>query len=110
MGTFYTFVSRVLLSDRKRWPVQDAKTLIILKFRDTHKLPMRSHVYQVMSQYGKVHIQDDIWFAEARSVAFVRYKWELDASMAKKKLDGGGADIAFNLPQVRCQTASVIPR
>lgn len=103
-------MSRVLLSDRKRWPVQDAKTLIILKFRDTHKLPMRSHVYQVMSQYGKVHIQDDIWFAEARSVAFVRYKWELDASMAKKKLDGGGADIAFNLPQVRCQTASVIPR
>ena len=81
--------------------LQDAKTLIILKFRSTHKLPSRGHIYDVLSPFGKVHMEDDIWFSEARSVAFVRYKWEMDASNAHRALERAGSAM-FNLPEVLC--------
>lgn len=85
---------------------QDAKTLIILKFRSTHKLPSRGHVYDVMSPYGKIHMEDDIWFNEPRSVAFVRFKWELDAGNAQKALDRMG-NAMFNLPEVQQSLAKL---
>ena len=85
--------------------LQDAKTLIILKFRSTHKLPSRGHIYDVLSPFGKVHMEDDIWFSEARSVAFVRYKWEMDASNAHRALERAGSAM-FNLPEVLCLLVS----
>lgn len=59
-----------------------------------------------MSPFGKVHIEDDIWFNEPRSVAFVRYKWELDAGNAQKALDRAGSAM-FNLPEV-CRISKML--
>lgn len=81
-------------------PVQeDARTLIVLQFRENYPLPSRAVVQNIMTQYGPLHSQDDVWFSKLKFVVYARFKYEQHALAAYKALDLK-ASWLFNMSEV----------
>lgn len=68
-------------------PKADARTLIVLQFRENYPLPSKAVVQNVMTQYGPLHVQDDIWFNKLKYLVYSRFRHEQDALTAYKMLD-----------------------
>ena len=77
----------------------DARTLIVLQFRENYPLPSKAVVQNVMTQYGPLHVQDDIWFNKLKYLVYTRFKHEQDALTAYKMLDKKAAWL-FNMAEV----------
>ena len=77
----------------------DARTLIVLQFRENYPLPSKAVVQNVMTQYGPLHVQDDIWFNKLKYLVYSRFKHEQDALTAYKMLDKKAAWL-FNMAEV----------
>ncbi len=77
----------------------DARTLIVLQFRENYPLPSKAVVQNVMTQYGPLHVQDDIWFNKLKYLVYTRFKHEQDALTAYKILDKKAAWL-FNMAEV----------
>lgn len=77
----------------------DARTLIVLQFRENYPLPSKAVVQNVMTQYGPLHVQDDIWFNKLKYLVYSRFKHEQDALTAYKMLDRKAAWL-FNMAEV----------
>ncbi|KAL0039615.1 hypothetical protein WJX77_003445 [Trebouxia sp. C0004] len=79
-------------------PKADARTLIVLQFRENYPLPSKAVVQNVMAQYGPLHVQDDIWFNKLKYLVYTRFKHEQDALTAYKMLDKKAAWL-FNMAE-----------
>ncbi|KAL0021602.1 hypothetical protein WJX79_003100 [Trebouxia sp. C0005] len=79
-------------------PKADARTLIVLQFRENYPLPSKAVVQNVMTQYGPLHVQDDIWFNKLKYLVYTRFKHEQDALNAYKMLDKKAAWL-FNMAE-----------
>ncbi len=77
----------------------DARTLIVLQFRENYPLPSKAVVQNVMTQHGPLHVQDDIWFNKLKYLVYTRFKHEQDALTAYKMLDKKAAWL-FNMAEV----------
>ena len=77
----------------------DARTLIVLQFRENYPLPSKAVVQNVMTHYGPLHVQDDIWFNKLKYLVYTRFKHEQDALTAYKILDKKAAWL-FNMAEV----------
>lgn len=79
-------------------PKADARTLVVLQFRENYPLPSKAVVQNVMTQYGPLHVQDDIWFNKLKYLVYTRFKHEQDALTAYKLLDKKAAWL-FNMAE-----------
>ena len=71
----------------------------MLQFRENYPLPSKAVVQSVMTQYGPLYVQDDIWFNKLKYLVYTRFKHEQDALNAYKVLDRRAAWL-FNVAEV----------
>ena len=76
----------------------DAKTIVVLHFREDYTLPSQAIVFNVMQHYGSLSMHTDIWYARKKFLVYVQFHHEQDALTAQSVLERR-ASALFNLPE-----------
>lgn len=77
----------------------DGQRLIVLQFRENYLLPTKAMVSNVLSRFGPLDIDQDIWMDRFKFLVYARFKYEEDARTAYGRLEQKAASL-FNMSEV----------
>lgn len=77
----------------------DAHRLIVLQFLENYPLPTKAIVSNIMTRFGALNFDHDIWMDKYKSLVYCRFKYEEDARRAYDTLEHRAASL-FNMSEV----------
>ena len=83
-------------------PDPDAHRLIVLQFLENYPLPTKAVISNIMTRFGAIDYDSDIWMDRNKSLVYARFKFEEDARKAYDTLQRRAASL-LNMSEVYYQ-------
>lgn len=74
-------------------PDPDAHRLIVLQFLENYPLPTKAVISNIMTRFGAIDYDSDIWMDRTKSLVYARFKFEEDARKAYDTLQRRAASL-----------------